>query len=290
MSPSGVLTLAAGCGDAGQGHATALAQIAEKLIGWTGKIEVLKGDTARVSKGVGTFGSRTMGAVGATLSTAAQTLIAEATPDAAEELEVDVADIAFSDGAFRVAGTDLAIDLETLSKKRGKPYGAEAFVSANAGTFPNGCHVAEVEVDPDTGAVDLLSYILADDVGTVVNPMLLEGQIHGGIAQGLGQALMERVVYDPDGNVLTGSLMDYAVPRAADMAPIAIRHAPTATTANPLGVKGVGESGVVGALSATINAVHDALAPLGVEDIAMPLTSHRIWEAIAKVTRNGEAP
>lgn len=280
VDPDGILTLTAGSGDAGQGHLTVLSQIAYHLLGWNGPVRVHVGDTSIVARGIGTFGSRTMGAVGTSLAQAADKIIAEALPDAAEWLEVSEADIRFTEGQFVVTGSDISVSLATLSRETRRTFGAEVFTSAPAGTFPNGVHIAEVEVDPETGERDLIAYTVADDVGQIVNPLLMEGQIHGGIAQGLGQAFMEEIVYDDDGNLLSGSLMDYALPRADDLVAFAIHHTPTPTLANPLGVKGVGESGTVGGLSAGINAVVDALAPLGVENITMPASPHRIWEAI----------
>jgi carbon-monoxide dehydrogenase large subunit len=282
VTPDGTLTLTAGSGDAGQGHATALTQIAQHLLGWHGRIDILTGDTALVPQGMGTFGSRTMGAVGTSLARAAKDIIAEATPHAADLLEVAPADIHFENGHFVVAGTDMTLTLQSLTHKRGLTLAADAFASATAGTFPNGVHIAEVEIDPETGKLDLIAYTVADDVGRIINPLLMEGQIHGGIAQGLGQAFLEQIIYDADGNLLSGSLMDYALPRADDLVAFAIRHTPTETRANPLGVKGVGESGTVGGLSAGINAVVHALAPLGVEDIPMPATPHHVWQAIQR--------
>ncbi|MFK7836606.1 MAG: xanthine dehydrogenase family protein molybdopterin-binding subunit [Sulfitobacter sp.] len=280
ITPDGTLTLSAGSGDAGQGHKTAFAQIANHLLGWDGPVKIEAGDTARVSKGMGTFGSRTMGAVGSSLAIAADQIIAQALPHAADWLEVSATDIQFENGSFVVAGTDLSVSLQNLSRETGCSFNADAFASAPAGTFPNGVHIAEVEIDPDTGALDLIAYTVADDVGQIINPLLMEGQIHGGIAQGIGQAFVEHITYDEDGNLLSGSLMDYALPRANDLVNFAIHHAPTETQANPLGVKGVGESGTVGGLSVGINAVVDALAPLGIENITMPATPYRIWAAI----------
>ena len=286
ITPDGTLTLSAGSGDAGQGHATAFAQIANHLLGWEGEVKIEIGDTSRILKGMGTFGSRTMGAVGTSLAKAADQIIAEALPIAADSLEVSSADIDFNNGQFIVAGTDLKVSIQQLSHQTGKVFEANAFASAVAGTFPNGVHIAEVEIDPDTGMLELIAYTIADDVGQIINPLLMEGQIHGGIAQGLGQAFMEQITYDEDANLLSGSLMDYALPRADDMVNFAIHHAPTVTQANPLGVKGVGESGTVGGLSAGINAVVHALSELGVENITMPATPNRIWEAIRRADAN----
>ena len=282
ITPDGTLTLSAGSGDAGQGHTTAFTQIANHLLGWEGEVKIEIGDTSCVSKGMGTFGSRTMGAVGSSLAQAADQIIAKALPIAAEWLEASGADIQFKNGQFTVTGTDLKVSLRQLSCETGKTFHADAFTSAVAGTFPNGVHIAEVEIDPETGTLDLIAYTIADDVGQIINPLLMEGQIHGGIAQGLGQAFMEQIIYDEYGNLLSGSLMDYALPRADDLVSFMIHHAPTETQANPLGVKGVGESGTVGGLSAGINAVVHALSELGVENITMPATANRIWDAIQR--------
>lgn len=284
MDPDRGMVLAVGSGDSGQGHDTAYRLMAEHLLGWraAGRIAVVTGDTAAVPRGTGTFGSRTMGAAGAALAACATQIIRTATEDAAEALEAAAQDVVFENGTFRIAGTDREVTFEALVETHGHRYAAEAHVATDAGTFPNGAHVAEIEVDPETGETRLLRYVVADDVGTVINPLTLAGQVHGGVAQGLGQALMERIVYDPDsGALLTGSLMDYAVPRAADMPlDLVLRHVPTPTAANPLGAKGAGESGTVGALAAAINAVCDALAPFGVTHLDMPASPSRVWQAI----------
>lgn len=278
------LTIATGSGDSGQGHATAFGQIAQNLLGWTGRVTCVAGDTDRVEQGTGTFGSRTMGAAGQALSDAADDLIAQILPDAARLLDADAGDLTFADGAFRVTGSNRFLGLADLITRTGQTYNATAFTRTQAGTFPNSVHLAEVEIDPETGALDLLAYTIVDDVGNVVNPLLLAGQIHGGVAQGLGQAFCECVVYDESGALQSGSLMDYALPRADNLPMFTMLHSPTPTTANALGVKGAGESGTVGGLAAGISAVHDALSPLGVTDIAMPATPHRIWQAIQTAT------
>jgi len=206
-------------------------------------------------------------------------------------LEAATADIDFAQGRFVVAGTDRAVTLKDVVKaafQPGKlPQGLEggmfesATFSPENDTFPNGSHVCEVEVDPETGAVQLMSYAVVDDVGTVINPLTLKGQIHGGIAQGAGQVLMEQVVYDRDsGQILSGSFMDYAMPRADSFGDIAVAGNPVPTRLNPLGAKGAGEAGTVGALPAVMNAILDALAPLGVRALDMPATSERVWRAI----------
>jgi carbon-monoxide dehydrogenase large subunit len=274
------LTVSAGSGDSGQGHATVFGQIAEHLLGWTGKITCIAGDTDAVEAGNGTFGSRTMGAAGQALYDAANKLIENATQDAARLLDATPEDILFTDGAFRIAGSNRFVSFADLAARTGQIYYAKAFTSTKAGTFPNSVHLAEVEIDAETGELEILNYTMVDDVGTIVNPLLLAGQLHGGVAQGLGQAFMEKIVYDDNGALLSGSLMDYALPRADDLTMFTLLHSPTSTTANALGVKGAGESGTVGALAAGISAVHDALSVLGIEDVAMPATPHRIWQAI----------
>ncbi|MBT5899245.1 MAG: xanthine dehydrogenase family protein molybdopterin-binding subunit, partial [Rhodospirillaceae bacterium] len=206
-------------------------------------------------------------------------------------------DMDYADGLFTVAGTDRSMSLVDVARSafmhaklppdlEGGLFETATF-SPEADTFPNGAHVCEVEIDPETGQVNLVSYSVVDDVGTVINPMGLKGQIHGGIAQGLGQALMEQVVYDPDsGQILSGSFMDYTMPRADTTCAIQVESNPVPTKQNPLGAKGAGEAGTVGALPAVMNAVLDALAPLGVRDLDMPATSDRVWHAIqqAKTT------
>jgi aerobic carbon-monoxide dehydrogenase large subunit len=206
-------------------------------------------------------------------------------------LEAAALDVEFADGRFAVAGTDRAVTLKEVARAAFQPGRLPAelegglFETATfrpeADTYPNGCHVAEVEIDPETGAVQVVAYCVVDDVGTVINPTGLKGQIHGGIAQGLGQVLLEEVVYDPDsGQLVTGSFMDYAMPRAADMVMIEVASNPVPTARNPLGAKGAGEAGTVGALPAIMNAILDALAPLGVTALDMPATPERVWRAI----------
>jgi carbon-monoxide dehydrogenase large subunit len=216
---------------------------------------------------------------------------------AAHLLEAAEADIEFADGAFVVAGTDRRIAIADVAKAtfqvgrlppgfEGGLYETGTFSPSDT-TYPNGSHVCEVEIDPDTGELEIVSYVVVDDVGTVVNPIGLKGQIHGGVAQGFGQAVMERVVYDREsGQMLSGSFMDYAMPRAADMPFMKVESNPCPTALNPLGAKGAGEAGTVGALPAVVNAVLDALAPLGVKQIDMPTTPDRVWAAI-RAARDG---
>jgi carbon-monoxide dehydrogenase large subunit len=206
-------------------------------------------------------------------------------------LEAAEADIEFSEGDFTVAGTDRKVTIRDVAKAAANPASlpddmepgltAQAAYSAKAMNFPNGCHAVELEIDPDTGTVEIVKYSVVDDVGTVMNPLLLKGQIQGGVAQGLGQALMEDIAFDREsGQMVTGSFMDYAMPRADDMTYIDIVSNPVPTKSNPLGVKGAGEAGTVGALPAITNAIVDALSPLGVRHIEMPATPERIWRAI----------
>jgi aerobic carbon-monoxide dehydrogenase large subunit len=216
-------------------------------------------------------------------------------------MEASAGDIAFANGKFTVAGTDKSMPIREVAQMSFSPVGlpsdlgvglqgAGAF-SANVPSFPNGCHICEVEVDTETGAVSLDHYAVVDDVGTVVNPLLAQGQIHGGVVQGVGQAMVEDVVYDRDsGQLLCGSLMDYAVPRA-DMVPaIAVDFSPVPSKSNPLGIKGVGEGGTVAATPTVMNAIVDALAPLGVRHVAMPATPERIWRAIREAKQNSSTP
>jgi carbon-monoxide dehydrogenase large subunit len=215
---------------------------------------------------------------------------------AAQMLEVSEADLAFADGKFTVAGTDRALGLKEVARAAFQParlppgvepglYESGTF-SPPSDTWPNGCHVCEVEVDRETGMVDVVRYAVVDDVGTVINPLTLKGQIHGGVAQGIGQALMEEVVYEPgSGQLQTASFMEYAIPRAMDLCEFAIESNPVPTKLNPLGAKGAGEAGTVGALPAAINAVIDALAQIGVRDLDMPASPARVWAALQRAAR-----
>jgi carbon-monoxide dehydrogenase large subunit len=231
-----------------------------------------------------------MMAGGSALRRAADLIIERARVLAAFSLEADASDLEFAQGEFRVTGTDRAVRIEEVAKlsyragtlPAGADYGlaAGAVVVPEEATFPNGCHICEVEIDCETGALEIVNYVVVDDVGTVINPLLVKGQIHGGLAQGIGQALQEAVVYDPDGQMLSGSFMDYAMPRAHMMPTINVISNAVPTTKNFLGVKGAGEAGTVGSLVGVTNAVLDALRPAGIEDVEMPLTSARIWTAL----------
>ena len=289
---SGAIAIVAGTFSHGQGHETVYPQLVSDWLGVEFEtIRLIQGDTEMVSYGRGTFGSRSMTVGGSALRVAADRIIERGKTVAAHLLEAAVEDIAFADGVFAVAGTDRSIRINDLARATyaaaGYPaelgIGLEAVgdFAAGTGNFPNGCQIAEVEIDSETGAVDLVSLAVVDDVGVVLNPLLLAGQIHGGIAQGVGQALVEDVVYEPEtGQMLSASLMDYCLPRADDLPSFVMGMHDVPTPTNPLGVKGAGESGTVGAAPAVIGAILDALAALDVTDIAMPATPQRIWQAI----------
>jgi aerobic carbon-monoxide dehydrogenase large subunit len=292
FDPSGTAMVLMGTKNQGQGHETTFKQIVHSRLGLDPRdVRFIDGDTDRVAFGMGTMGSRSTVIGGTALWLAADKIIAKGRKIAAHALEAAEADIVFADGQFSVVGTDRSLWLKEVARAAFQvaklPPGVEPGLyesgtfSPAADTYPNGCHVCEVEVDPDTGAVEIVSYVLADDVGTVINPLTLKGQIHGGVAQGVGQALMEQVVYDPEsGQLLTASFMDYAMPRADTMGGMTIESSPVPTALNPLGAKGAGEAGTVGALPAVMNAVIDALAAAGVEELDMPATSTRVWRAL----------
>ena len=292
FEPGGTATILMGSKDQGQSHATTFTQIVCDRLGIDpGDLRFVDGDTDKVAYGTGTFGSRSTAIGGSALTVAADKIIAKARRIAAHLLEADDADVAFADGRFTIAGTDRGVDLKEVARcafVQGKlPPGMEPGLFENgtfspeAETFPNSCHVCEVEIDPDTGVVVLASYAVVDDVGTVINPLTLKGQVHGGLVQGISQILMEQVVYDPEsGQLITGSFMDYAMPRADDMCSFEVGSNPVPTKRNPLGAKGAGEAGTVGALAAVMNAILDALSPLGITEMEMPATSERVWRAI----------
>jgi carbon-monoxide dehydrogenase large subunit len=299
----GGVTVHLGTKSHGQGHETSFTQLMVDLFEIDpGRVRIATGDTDALPNGKGSFGSRSLAAGGTALHVAADRIVARAKRLAAHELEAAPDDIDFAGGVFTVAGTDRSTTLAAVCRLAhdhmrlppGEDVGlsAHASVSAAAPTFPNGAHVCEVEVDPETGQVSILRYLVVDDIGNVVNPALADAQIHGGVAQGIGEAMMEEIRYDAaDGQLLTGSFQDYAMPRADDLPFVEIGSSPTPTRANPLGVKGVGESGTVGSMPAFINAVVDALAPLGISHIDMPATPQRVWEAIraARARRDVDA-
>ncbi len=291
FDPSGMLTILAGTHSHGQGHQTVYAQMVTEWLGVPFEnIRFVQGDTDAVPIGRGSYGSRSMHVGGNALKRAADNIVEKAKPMAAMMLEAAAGDIEFKDGSFRIVGTDRALKLTDVAKAFYRPamlppqfdVGLEASgtFAAEPPNYPNGCHVCEVEVDPETGAVTLARYAAVDDVGKIMNQLLCEGQIHGGVAQGVGQALMEAIVFDAAGQLVTGSFQDYAMPRAEDFPELQSELTEVPARTNPLGVKGAGEAGATGAPPAVIGAILDALKPLGIERIDMPATPSRVWAAI----------
>jgi carbon-monoxide dehydrogenase large subunit len=292
FDPGGNLTIVAGTHSHGQGHATTYAQLVSDWLGVPFEsIRLVQGDTDAVSFGRGTYASRSAMLGGSALKGAADAIVEKARPLAAHLLEVSPKDLAFVDGKFTVSGTDRSIPLVDVAKAFHRPAGPTTRFgtgldasgsSAAPPTFPNGCHACEVEIDPETGVVEIDRYAVVDDVGRVINPMICHGQIEGALAQGIGQALMENVAFDREsGQMLSASFTDYAMPRAADLPhhyELDFIDVPAKT--NPLGVKGVGEAGCVGAPPAVMNAILDALRPRGVKHLDMPATPRRVWEAL----------
>ena len=288
FAPTGTATLIVGTKSQGQGHETMYRQIACERLGLAPEeLRVVEGDTDAVAFGAGSFGSRSAAIGGTALWLAADKIILKGKRIAAHLLEAAEADVAFAAGRFAIAGTDRSVSLKdvarasfafaTLPKDVEPGLFEHATFSPAQETFPNGTHVCEVEVDPETGSIELLDYVVVDDVGTEINPLTLQGQVVGGIVQGLGQVLMEQVYYDGEGQLLTGSFMDYAMPRAGDLCGFKVGHNAVPTKLNPLGAKGAGEAGTVGALAAAMNAIVDAL---GTADIEMPATPERVWRAL----------
>jgi aerobic carbon-monoxide dehydrogenase large subunit len=291
FNPDGHVDVFVGTQSTGQGHETAYVMVVADRLGVDGGlVRVHQGDTDVIPIGGGTGGARSLVSEGTALVATTATIIERGREAAADALEVAVADIEFAEGQFRVAGTDRAIDILTLATRQREKAAIDASVplldvaevaQVQAGTYPNGCHIAEVDADPETGDVRVVRYLVADDMGTVVNPMIVEGQIQGGVAQGVGQAFLERTEYDPDsGQLLTASFMDYALPRADDLPCIEVELIQVPCTTNPLGVKGAGEAGAVGSPPAAMNALIDALAADGVSGIDMPATPEKVWRAL----------
>ena len=286
VSPEGNVALVSGSSDSGQGHATVFAQILSSKLGLDpSSVSLIAGDTREAPNGTGTFGSRTVAAAGTSIVKCAESLVQTMQSSAADALNSTIDEISFEDGYYRVQKSNRSITFIDLVRQRSKPISAEYDGSADNATFPNGCHICEVEIDPTTGRVEVMTYLVVDDVGTVINPQLLKGQITGGVAQGLGQALMEQVVYDPsNGQLVSASFMDYAMPRATELPPVQVISQPIPTSSNPLGVKGAGEAGTVGALAAVMNAVCDALHSVGADPIDMPATPESVWSALQAAT------
>jgi carbon-monoxide dehydrogenase large subunit len=291
LRPDGGVTARVGSGDSGQGHATSFAQILADRLGLEPeRITIETGDSELLKEGIGTFGSRSMAAGGTALDIAVGRAADALKAEAADALEVAVEDLRFERGRFTIEGTDRALGIMEVVARRQDPVELELFEAADNATFPNGCHVCELEIDPETGAHQVVSYLVVDDVGTVINPLLVAGQIHGGVAQGLGQALGEQILYEAgSGQLLTASFMDYTMPRAADLPMVHVQTCPVPTAVNPLGVKGAGEAGTVGALAAGISAVVDALSPLGIRHFDMPASPERVWQAICDASRSDQA-
>jgi len=283
LDAEGGATLHSGAMSTGQGLETALAQLVASALGLPlDRVAVRMGDTASQPSGRGSGGSSALGVGGPAALRAVEAALARARTIAADLLEAAPVDLGFAAGRFTVAGTDRSVTLAAVARaaEGGAIVEAGEFRPAQP-TFPNGCHICEVEIDPETGAVEVCGYVAVEDVGRVLNPMLLAGQLHGGVAQGLGQALGEAILYDRGtGQLLSATFMDYAMPHARDLPMLSVSTLEVPTAANPLGAKGAGEAGTVGALSAAMNAVCDALAPLGIRHIDMPATPARVWQAI----------
>jgi carbon-monoxide dehydrogenase large subunit len=292
VHPSGKVTVYSGASAHGQGHETAFAQIAADGLGIPfDDVEVVHGDTAQVQFGIGTFGSRSAAVGGMAIMMSLDKIQEKAKKIAAFLLEAAEADLVFEGGKFFVKGTpgrDISIQQVAFAAYVPHKYptglepGLEAtsFYDPSNFTWPFGTHVAVVEVDPETGVIKLRRYIAVDDCGRVINPLLVDGQIHGGLAQGIAQALFEEAVYDDNGQLVSGSLMDYAVPKADDLLNFELDRTETPSPVNALGVKGIGEAGTIASSAAVVNAVVDALAPLGVKHLDMPLKPERVWQAI----------
>lgn len=282
LDGEGGITLWIGSQDNGQGHRTAFAQIIAEELGLpVDAVRLIQGDSDAVASGSGTGGSSAVSVGGVAVVLAAAKIIEAGRPVAAMLLQCDPSDITFADGRYGVARSGRSVSLSETADSAGG-FDESADYTAQAKTFANGCHICEVEVDIETGHVTIIGYTVADDMGLLLNPMLAEGQVHGGIGQGVGQALLENCVVDGEsGQLLTGSLMDYCLPRADDLPSLAVSFDEIPCETNVLGVKGVGEAGVTGALPAVVNAVVDALSEYGVRHIDMPLTSERVWRAIS---------
>jgi carbon-monoxide dehydrogenase large subunit len=288
LDADGAITVLAGSQSSGQGHATAYAQIVAEHLGVPPKrVRVIQGDTDLIATGTGTGGSSSIPCGGASLAGAAEKLAKKLKTLAADALEAAPGDLEIADGAVCVAGTDRAVAFAELVRRNGQPLAAEDAFAPQAATYPNGTHIAEVEIEPETGACTLLAYTVVDDFGVTLNPLLLAGQVYGGAVQGIGQALCEHAAYDRDsGQLVSASLMDYALPRAADVPEFAFETRNVPCTTNPLGVKGAGEAGAIGSCPAVMNAIMDALwRAYRIRHLDMPATPERIWAALTDARR-----
>ncbi len=290
---NGSATLFAGSLSQGQGHETVFKQLVCDRLGLDPmQVQYLQGDSDQIFFGEGTSGSRSSALGGSAFHMASEKIIAKARAIAAHMLKVEESDLAFNEGMFSTPKTNqtltisdiarAAVDPNKLPKDMEAGLTATAVYTGTIANFPNGCHVCEVEIDPETGRTEVVRYAVVDDVGTVMNPKLLHGQIHGGIAQGVGQILMEDIYFDASGQLVTASFQDYAMPRAHDFPPMKVESNPVPTKTNPLGVKGAGEAGAVGAMPAVTNAIVDALSEFGIKQIEMPATPERIWRALQR--------
>ena len=299
MLPTGKVEVVTGSSPHGQGHVTSWSQIAADALGVPFEdIEVIYGDTASSPKGMDTYGSRSLVVGGVAIHHAAAKVIEKARRIAAHLLEAAESDIEVADGTYAVKGSpEASITIQEIAlatfAAHDLPDGVEpsldsdyVFDPANF-SFPHGTHLCAMEVDTETGRSTMRSYVCVDDIGHVVNPLIVEGQVHGGLAQGIAQALYEEAVFDDDGNLTTGTMADYLVPSAADLVSFVSDRTETPATSNPLGVKGVGEAGTIASTPAVINAVIDALRPLGVTEVEMPASPERVWRAIQTARTEG---
>ena len=295
VNPDGTVTVLTGAHSHGQGHETSFAQVvADKLNLSIDEVEIVHGDTARIPYGTGTFGSRSISLGGGALSLSVDKVIAKGKKIAAHVLDATADEMEFIDGYFKVKNSDRLMSFKEVAHLAYLPGnypltelepGLEetTYFDPPMNTFPAGCHCCEIEIDPETGEVEIVNYAVGDDFGVIINPIIVEGQVHGGIAQGVGQALLENTVYDREsGQLITGSFLDYCMPRADNLPMISVKSIDSTTPANPLGAKGCGEAGAIGAPAAVMNAVFDALKPLGITHLTMPATSHKVWAAINK--------
>jgi carbon-monoxide dehydrogenase large subunit len=292
VHPSGSVSILTGSHSHGQGHETTFSQLVADRLGIPlENIEIVHGDTAKIPYGMGTYGSRSLAVGGSAIVKAMEKIVAKGRKIAAHLLEAAEADVEYADGKFTVAGTDRSTSLGEVALTAYVPHNypedlepgldETSFYDPKNFTYPSGAHIAEIEIDPETGRVTVVNFTASDDFGRIVNPMIVAGQVHGGLAQGIGQALLEGCVYDKEtGQLLTGSYNDYAMPRAADLPNFALSTNVTLCTHNPLGVKGCGEAGAIGAPAAVTNAIVDALKPLGVRHLDMPATPERLWRVI----------
>ena len=292
FDPTGSATVYTGTHSHGQGHETTFAQLVSDQLGIPiEKVEIVHGDTGRVQWGHGSYGSRSLNVGGSAIAVACGKAIEKGKKVAAHVMEASAADVEFKDGRFTVAGTDKSMAFGDVVMAAMVPHNfpleemepgmdQRAFYDPANFTYPNGCHICEVEVDPETGVVEIAAFTAADDFGNIVNPMIVEGQVHGGVVHGIGQALLEGCVYDDSGQLVSGSYMDYTMPRANDVPSFTVGYTVTPCPHNPLGVKGCGEAGAIAATPAVINAIVDALSEVGVTDMSMPATPEVVWQAI----------